>query len=136
MMLPIHAVTNWVSENVAFTVAIIGCGNFPPKTGKMAYHTVSHRNNAFVTLPINIPSSIYFFRNIQTDNTMNSFPNIMTSAIKGIAFMIGVAPIKYATIGVTRAMNVPEKIPQYNVAIIRMQFTTEPVRYTDNPFKD
>ncbi len=44
--------------------------------------------------------------------------------------------MKYATTGVTNARNVPEKIPQYKVVIIRIQFTAEPVRYTDNPFID
>ena len=131
-----HAVINCVSEKFALIVAIIGCGNFPPKTGKIAYHTASHKKSAFVTLPINIPISINFFLNNQTANTINSFPNIMTGIIRGIALMIGVAPMKYATTGVTNARNVPEKIPQYKVVTIRIQFTAEPVRYTDNPFID
>ncbi len=122
-------------EKVVLTVIIIGFGKVVPNVGKIANHTVSHKNNALVIQPKSIPISILFLRNIQTHNTINSFPIMMTGIIRGIMFIIGVAPIKYATTGVNMAIKEPEKSPQYKVAITNIQFTAEPVRYTDMPFK-
>lgn len=135
-MLPIQAVINCVKEKFVLTIWSIGFCMFAPKVGKTAYQTVNHKNPAFTTHPMSNPKEINFFRNSQVDNTISSFPSIITGSISGIIFIIGVAPIKYAITGVINAMKVPENIPQYRVATINMQFTAEPVKYTETLFND
>lgn len=131
-----QAVTNCTIEKVALTVETIGSGKFSPNTGRSANQTVAHKKSAFVMHPMSIPISRCFLCNKNMLNTIHAFPSIITGIIRGIAFIIGVAPMKNAMIGARMAMSVPENNPQYKVAIANMQFTAEPVRYTETPFID